>query len=89
MSVAVVNLGGKQFTVTPGKIIDVPHVDKSVGDTVELSDMLGGGKVSATVLEQAKGDKLRVVKFKNKTRYIRTIGHRSLITRLKIDSIAG
>ncbi len=87
MSVAVVRLGGKQFTVTPGKIIGVPHLDKQVGDSVELTDMLHGGSVTATVVEQGKDDKVLVVKFKNKTRYTRTIGHRTLVTKLKIEKV--
>ncbi len=87
MSVAVISLGGKQFTVTPGKIIGVPHLEKPVGDTLELSDLLNGALVTATVVEQSKDDKIRVVKFKNKTRYTRTIGHRSLVTTLKIEKI--
>jgi large subunit ribosomal protein L21 len=88
MSVAVISLGGKQYTVTPGKIIDVPHLAKEVGETFEVADLLGGQKVSAKVVAHHKGDKLRVVKFKNKTRYTRTIGHRSNLTQVAIDTIA-
>ena len=87
MSVAVVSLGGKQFTVTPGKIIGVPHLDKQIGDSLELTDMLHGGPVTATVVDQTKDDKVRVVKFKNKTRYTRTIGHRTMVTKVKIEKI--
>lgn len=87
MSVAVVSLGGKQFTVEPGKIIDVLRLSNEVGSTLELTNMLDGKKVTATVLEETKGEKLRVVKFKNKTRYIRTIGQRDHISRVKIESV--
>jgi large subunit ribosomal protein L21 len=87
MSVAVISLGGKQFTVEPGKIIDVPRLSDEVGSTLELTDMLGGLKVAATVLDRHLGDKIRVVKFKNKTRYTRTIGHRTRFTRVKIEKI--
>jgi large subunit ribosomal protein L21 len=87
MAVAVISLGGKQFTVEPGKIIDVPHLNQEAGDKVSLADLLNGKKVSATVIEHGKGKKLRVVKFKNKTRYTRTIGQRSHLTKVQIDSI--
>lgn len=87
MAVAVISLGGKQFTVEPGKIIDVPHLNQEAGDKVTPADLLNGKKVTGTVVEQTKGKKLRVVKFKNKTRYTRTIGQRSHLTKVKIDSI--
>lgn len=87
MSVAVVSLGGKQFTVEPGKIIDVPRLNDEVGSTLELTDLLGGKKVAAKVLDNVKGDKVRVVKFKNKVRYTRTIGHRTQFTRVQIEKI--
>ncbi|MBN2854201.1 bL21 family ribosomal protein, partial [Patescibacteria group bacterium] len=47
-----------------------------------------GEKVEAEVIETAKGDKVTVVKYKNKTRYKRTLGHRQIKTELKITSIA-
>jgi large subunit ribosomal protein L21 len=87
MSVAVISLGGKQFTVEPGKIIDVPHLSKETGDSVEATDMLTGKTVTAKVVDQFKGKKIRVLKFKNKTRYTRVIGHRSKLTKVEIEKI--
>lgn len=87
MSVAVINLGGKQFTVEPGKIIDVPHLDQKPESILALTDLLAGKTVEAKVLSHGKGDKLRVVKFKNKTRYTRTIGHRDHLTRVEITAV--
>lgn len=84
MSVAVISLGGKQFTVEPGKIIDVPRLAKEAGDKIETVDLLTGKPVMARVVEQFKGPKLRIVKFKNKTRYTRTIGYRSQLTKVEI-----
>lgn len=88
MSLAVISLGGKQFTVEPGKIIDVPRMSHEAGKSFESADLLAGKTVKATVLEHNRDDKVRVVKFKNKTRYTRTIGHRTNLTKVKIDSIA-
>ncbi len=48
---------------------------------------LDGTTVSANVLEQGKGDKIRVVKYKRKVRYRRAIGHRQLFTKVKIGAI--
>ena len=45
---------------------------------------LDGVNVKAEVLEQGKGDKVRVVKYKRKVRYTRNIGHRQLFTKIKI-----
>lgn len=87
MSIAVISLGGKQFTVEPGEIINVFRLNQEAGATLSLTDMLSGKSVSAKVLEQTKGKKIRVVKFKNKTRYTRTIGHRDHITKVQIDKI--
>lgn len=87
MSVAVIRLGGKQFTVEPGKIIDVPKLTNEAGQSLDLVDLLAGKKVSAKVLKHHQGPKLRVVKFKNKTRYTRTIGHRDDLTQIEITEV--
>ncbi len=89
MAVAVISLGGKQFTVTPGKIIDVPHLNHEAGHTFETADLLTGKMVAAKVVDQVKADKIRVVKFKNKTRYTRTIGQRTKLTKVEITEIKG
>lgn len=87
MSVAVISLGGKQFTVEPGKIIDVAHLSQEAGDSFELTDLLHGKKVSAKVVDHFQGEKIRIVKFKNKTRYTRVRGHRSDLTKVEITKI--
>lgn len=87
MSVAVISLGGKQFTISLGKIISVPHLREESGATLNLTDLLSGGKVTAQILNHYADKKIRVVKFKNKVRYTRTIGHRSKMTKVRIDSI--
>lgn len=88
MSVAVISLGGKQYTVEPGKIIDVQRLSHEPGDTFTVTDLLNGKTVEAKVVDQHKGDKLRVVKFKNKIRYTRTIGHRTHLTKVEITKIS-
>ena len=50
---------------------------------------VAGARVMAEVLDQAKGDKVIVFKYKNKTRYRRKTGHRQPLTRLRITDIVG
>lgn len=99
---AVVETGGKQYKVAPGQTIDVEKLPVEAGQTVELDRVLlisedekvavgsptvPGAKVVATVVEQVKGEKIIVFKYKPKTRYRRKTGHRQEYTRLAIKEI--
>lgn len=58
------------------------------GENVKIGKpYLEGAKVTAQVLEQGKGKKVTVVKYKRKVRYTRTRGHRQLFTKVKITGI--
>ena len=98
---AVIRTGGKQYKVRVGDVIDVERVSGD-GDSVELVPLLVvddegkvssrpselvGAKVTASVLDQHRGDKLRVFTYKNKTRQRRHLGHRQSLTRLKVERI--
>lgn len=48
---------------------------------------LEGAKISAEILEQGKGEKVNIIKYKPKVRYRRKRGHRQLFTKVKISSI--
>lgn len=99
---AVVETGGKQYKVAPGQTVDVEKLPAEAGQTVELDRVLliseddkvavgsptvPGAKVIATVVEQVKGEKVIVFKYKPKTRYRRKTGHRQEYTRLAIKEI--
>jgi len=56
-------------------------------EDLELGTPSLGEKVSGEVLETFKDDKVTVVKYKNKTRYKKTTGHRQLQTMVKIKTI--
>ncbi len=99
--IAVIKTGGKQYKVKEGETIKVEKLPvengKKIkletlliadGDNLELGQPSLGDKVEAEVLETAKDKKVTVVKYKNKTRYKRTIGHRQQFTALKISKIA-
>lgn len=80
---AVVKIAGKQFLVEEGQQIVVPHLDLEIGKIFETKDMLGGKDLSFEVVEQKRGKKILVVKFRNKTRYKRVIGSKAKLTVLK------
>jgi large subunit ribosomal protein L21 len=101
MSYAIVRTGGKQFRVESGEILKVPSIGKNQneqveleallvadGDSVKFGEAVGGAKVTATVLEHGRGEKIIVFKFKRRKQYKRTKGHRQGFTKIKIDSIS-
>ncbi len=74
---------GKEFVFD--KILLVANED---GSDVKIgAPYISGAKVTAQVLEQGKGKKITVVKYKRKVRYTRTRGHRQEFTKIKIASI--
>ncbi len=101
---AVIELGWNQFTVKAGDIIDVKKQDKDVDSTFTMEALLtsdeegketkvgtplvAGSKVELKVLEQFKGDKVRVFKKKSKKRYTRNVGFRAALTKLEVLSVA-
>lgn len=98
--IAVVKTGGKQYKVKEGDVIKVEKLEAEPkskikldtlliadGNNIELGQPSLGEKVEAEVINTAKGDKVTVVKYKNKTRYKRTVGHRQIKTELKITAV--
>lgn len=101
MEYAVVRTGGKQYRVSTGDVLEVDKLE-SEKDSISFNDVLlwvtgdgvkigkptlAGVSVKAKILEQKKGEKIRVSKFKAKSRYRRTIGFRALLTKVQIESI--
>jgi large subunit ribosomal protein L21 len=102
MTYAIVETGGKQYRVEPGKSIVVEKLNGEEGSTIELDRVLlvsddstttigtplvDGAKVLAEVATQAKGDKIIVFKYKPKVRYSVKNGHRQRLTKLVIKEI--
>ncbi len=101
MKLAVIRTGSKQYKVQEGDKIKVEKLIGEVGDKIELDDILLFSedekvelgtpkldkKVSATVLRQSRAKKIRVVKYKAKTRYHKVHGHRQHFTELEITKI--
>jgi large subunit ribosomal protein L21 len=89
MTIAVIKTGGKQYKVSVGDILNIELVDEKKDKSLEFDDMLNGKKVKATVVEElVKGPKVKIFKYKNKTRYRKTTGHRQKYTQVKIDKIS-
>ena len=103
MSYAIIRTGGKQFRVAEGETVRVPSLDSEAGETVEFETLVVGGgeggetkvgapavegaRVTGTVVEHGRGDKIIVFKKKRRKQYKRTRGHRQDFTAVKIDSI--
>ncbi|HKP85986.1 MAG TPA: 50S ribosomal protein L21, partial [Blastocatellia bacterium] len=69
MAYAIVRTGGKQFRVSEGDIVHVPSITAEVGDSVKLETLLegdgqsvelGGGEITATVVEHGRAPKIIV-----------------------------
>lgn len=98
---AIVRSGGRQHKVAVGDVLEVNKLTDEVGSTVQLpavlvvdgesvtadADALGKVSVTAEVLGAAKGPKITIMKFKNKTGYRRRQGHRQSLTQLKVTGI--
>ncbi len=85
--IAVIKTGGKQYKVQPGDILQIELISKKSGEKIEFPDILNNKKVQATILENTKGDKVKILKFKAKTRFLRHLGHRQKYSQIKIDKI--
>ena len=99
---AIVESGGRQYRAEEGHTFSVEKLPYEVGDQVELTNVLllangdgvqigqptiSGATVKATVVEQYRGKKILVWKYRAKLRYRRRRGHRQDYTRLRIDGI--
>lgn len=102
---AVIKTGGKQFKVSEGDVLKVEKLNLEAGETVTFDEVLlvndGNGnlkignpivqnaKVMAEVIEQGKGKKIIVFKYKRRKNYRRKQGHRQPYTKIKITKIEG
>ena len=97
---AIIATGGKQYKVSEGDIIKVEKLDAEAGNTVTFDQVIAvsdntlkvgedvaKASVTATVLEQGRGKKVIVYKYKRKTGYHKKNGHRQAYTQVKIDKI--
>lgn len=99
--IAIIKTGGKQYKVKEGQTLKIEKLGLENGGKTKFETLLVadedkvnigmpslGEKVEGEVLETSKGKKVTVVKYKNKTRYLRTVGHRQTYTKVKISKIS-
>ena len=98
---AIVKTGGKQYKVAEGDLVKVEKIEGEPGTSVALTPVLlvDGAtvkakaadlekvSVAAEIVEQGKGPKIDILKYKNKTGYKKRQGHRQPLTVLKVTGI--
>lgn len=101
---AVIQTGGKQYRVEPGKTVVVESLPGDEGAQVVFDQVLlvssgdganvnvgkptvSGAKVTGEIVEQGRGEKLVVFKFRRRKNYVRRNGHRQNYTAVKIAEI--
>lgn len=99
---AIIRSGNRQYRAEIGSVLDVERLPEPVDSQILLEDVLllrdergtqigqprvAGARVLATVVEQRRGPKVLVLKYRQRTSYRRKSGHRQYITRLRIDDI--
>ena len=99
---AVIEIESKQYQVEEGSIFDVDRIDAEKSKTISTDKVLllsdgkktnigqpyvAGATVELEVLEEYRDKKILVFKFKRKTGYKKTRGHRQTLTRLKVKKI--
>jgi len=101
---AVIELGGNQFIVRKGDVIDVKKLAQEIDSTFTVEALLvsdeegtalkvgtptvSGSKIELKVVYQFKGEKVRVFKMKSKKRYARNTGFRPHLTKVEVLNIA-
>ncbi|MCA9920780.1 MAG: 50S ribosomal protein L21 [Anaerolineales bacterium] len=99
---AIIESGGRQYRAEVGHSFSTEKLPYEVGEQFDLENVLllangeeikvgqptvAGVSVKATVVEQYRGKKIFVWKYKPKKRYRHRQGHRQLYTRVRVDEI--
>ena len=98
---AIFRTGGKQYKVSPGDVIRVERLPGEPGSEVEFnhvfavrkealtvgSPLVEQARVIGTILRNARSPKVRVLKYKRKKQYRRTLGHRQPYSEVQIRDI--
>jgi len=101
---AVIKTGGKQYRVTQGETLKIETVAGEVGSAIVLDKvlmvgngdkvsvgkpMLSGATVNATIIANARHDKVKIFKMRRRKHYQKHQGHRQNYTEIRIDGIKG
>ena len=99
---AIVKAGGRQEKVSVGDVVVVDKLAEEIGSSIELQPLmlvdddaitvdaakLDKVSVKAEVVDSAKGSKISIIKYKNKSGYRKRQGHRQKMSVVKITEIA-
>ncbi len=103
MKQAIIAISGSQFKVEENQKLSVNNLNLKEGEKVTLDQVLlvsdgkevkvgtpvvKGASVEFTVLKNFKGEKVRVFKYKQKSRYRKTRGFRAQLTQIQINKIS-
>lgn len=99
---AIIATGGKQYKVTEGKSLKIEKLTAEVGSQVEFDQVLmlvddekieigtpylANIKIVGEVVEQGRGEKIHILKFRRRKHYMRHQGHRQDFTEVKVKTI--
>jgi large subunit ribosomal protein L21 len=99
---AVIKTGGKQYRVKPDDILEIERLAGEPGDILQFDQVLmvvneagievgtpvvSGAIVAAELVEQTRGDKIKIFKKKRRKHYRRTMGHRQDLSQIRITEI--
>ena len=99
---AVFRVSGFQYRAEEGAVVRVPLQKAATGDKIDINEIMlvkgdsdahigtplvDGAKIEAEVVETGKADKVRIYKYKRRTKYRRRQGHRQDFTDIKINKI--
>lgn len=102
MSYAIIQISGKQYKVSEGDKITVARLEAAEGETIKISDVLltsngtdvtvgeplvSNAEVSIKVTEHSRAPKIRVVKYKSKSKYRKVTGHKQPQTVVEVIKI--
>lgn len=102
MSYAVIQIAGKQYKVAEGQQLVIDSIPGEADSTIEVADVLmtsidgklnlglptvKGAKVALKIVSHGRSKKLRVAKYKAKSRYRKVHGHRQTQTTVEVTSI--
>ena len=100
---AVIKTGGKQYRVAQGETLKIETVAGDVGSAIVLDKvlmiangdqmsvgkpLLSGATVTATIVSNGRGDKIRIFKMRRRKHYQKHQGHRQNYTEIRIDGIS-
>lgn len=99
---AIFKSGGKQHRVQEGEVVRLEKIEVATGETVNFDEVLlvangddvkvgapivEGAQITAEVVGQLRGDKIKIVKFRRRKHSRKQQGHRQWHTDVKITSI--